>query len=77
MASRPPQNTLALGTGFGIGILWLLMAGTSLWSSFRGYANDRTDWGIAWGVVGILLLVAGIAAMFGTWWHLTRYGSHD
>ena len=77
MASRPPQNTLALGAGFGIGILWLLMAGTSLWSSFRGYANDRTDWGIAWGVVGILLLVAGIAAMFGTWWHLTRYGNHD
>jgi hypothetical protein len=77
MASRPPQNTLALGTGFGIGILWVLMAGTSLWSAVRGFSNDRSDWGVAWGLVGLLLLAAGIAAMVGTWWHLTRHADHD
>jgi hypothetical protein len=70
--ANPPQNTVALGAGFGIGILWLLMAGTCLWSSFRGYANDRPDWGLAWGLVGVLLAAAGIAAMVGTWWHQTR-----
>jgi hypothetical protein len=73
MASGPPQNTVALGTGFGIGILWLLMAGTSIWSAARGFANDRSDWGVTWGLVGILLLAAGTAAMVGTWWHLTRH----
>lgn len=72
MASGPPQNTVALGAGFGVGILWLIMAFTSLWSSVRGFANDRTDWGLAWGLVGILLLAAGVLAMAGTWWHLTR-----
>jgi len=78
MAAKPPQNTLALGAGFGIGILWLLMAGTSLWSAARGFANDRSDWGVAWGLVGILLLAAGTAAMVGTWWHLTRHAEdHD
>jgi Na+-driven multidrug efflux pump len=75
-STRPPQNTAALGVGFGIGVLWLLMAGTSLFSSYRGYANDRHDWGLVWGLVGLLLLGAGIAAMVGTWWHLTRVRDH-
>jgi hypothetical protein len=75
MASAP-QNTAALASGFGIGILWLLMAGTSLWSSARGWLNGRADWGIAWGLVGVLLLAAGIAAMVGTWIHQTRSAEH-
>jgi hypothetical protein len=75
--THPPQNTVALGTGFGIGILWLVMAGTCLWSAFRGYANDRPDWGLAWGLVGVLLAAAGIAAMVGTWWHQTRVIADD
>jgi len=73
MQASGPQNTAALATGFGIGILWVVMAVTSFWSAARGFANDRSDWGIAWGLVGILLLGAGIAAMVGTWWHQTRH----
>jgi hypothetical protein len=72
MAAGPPQNTAALGAGFGIGILWIVMAATSLWSAARGFANNRSDWGITWGLVGILLLAAGIIAMIATWLHLTR-----
>jgi hypothetical protein len=72
-----PQNTPALAAGFGIGILWLLMAGTCLWTSYRGYANDRDDWGLVWGMVGVLLAVAGVAAMVGTWWHQTRVVGHE
>lgn len=72
----PPQDTFALGTGFGIGLFWWLMAGTCLWSSFRGYSNDRWDWGLAWGLIGLLLFAAGTAAMFATWWHLTRVRPH-
>jgi hypothetical protein len=73
MASETgPQNTVALGAGFGIGILWVVMAVTSLWSAVRGYMNDRGDWALAWGLVGVLLLAAGLAAMIGTWYHQTR-----
>jgi hypothetical protein len=73
---RPPQNTTALAVGFGIGLLWWIMAITSLVSSVRGYANQRYDWGLGWGLVGLLLLAAGTAAMAGTWWHLTRVQDH-
>lgn len=72
---RPPQNTVALGAGFGIGILWWLMAATCFWSAYRGYAHDRHDWGLIWGLIGLLLAGAGTAAMAGTWWHLSRV--HD
>lgn len=72
---RLPRNTTALGVGFGIGVLWLLMAGTSIWSAARGYLNHRYDWALLWGLVGALLLAAGLGAMIGTWWHLTRV--HD
>jgi hypothetical protein len=74
--SGPPQNTVALGVGFGIGILWWVMAVTALWSSARGYGNERYDWGLAWGLVGLLLAAAGTIAMVGTWMHLTRRTDH-
>jgi hypothetical protein len=74
--NRPPQNTVALGVGFGIGIFWWVMAITALWSSARGYGNERYDWGLAWGLIGLLLLAAGTIAMAGTWWHLTRVSDH-
>jgi hypothetical protein len=74
-APQPPRHTVALGTGFGIGVLWLIMAVTALWSAWRGGANDRPDWALMWAIIGVLLLAAGIAAMVGTWWHLTRV--HD
>ena len=75
--STAPQNTTALATGFGIGILWLLMAGTCFWTAVRGWSNDRPDWGLLWGMVGVLLTAAGVAAMVGTWWHLTRVAGHE
>ena len=68
----PPQNTVPLLSGFGIGVLWWIMAVTCLWSSFRGYNHGRFDWGLLWGLVGVLLAAAGTAAMVGTWWHLSR-----
>lgn len=76
-ATRAPQNTVALGAGFGVGIVWIILAGTALWSSARGFSNARHDWGIAYGLVGVLLLAAGLAAMVGTWWHQTRVVGRD
>ena len=63
--------------GFVIGVLWLGMAGTAIWTSMRGYANDRSDWGLGWALVGAFLLAAGLAALAGTWWHNYRVrGDH-
>jgi hypothetical protein len=68
----PPQNTVALGAGFGIGIVWIVLAVLALSSAFRGFANTRADWGVAYTLVGLLLAAAGIAAIVGTWLHLTQ-----
>jgi hypothetical protein len=62
-------NPLALAAGFGIGVLWIAMALWSLIAAARGYADNRSDYGLIWAVVGVLLLGAGIAALVGTWWH--------
>ena len=62
-------NRVALAFGFGIGVLWLAMAFWCLFNGIKGYANHRTDYGLIWTVVGVLLLGAGGAALIGTWWH--------
>ena len=62
-------NPLALAAGFGIGVIWIAMAIWCLTSSIKGYSDGRTDYGLVWAVVGVLLLGAGIAALVGTWWH--------
>jgi len=69
---RPFPRSGVMAAGTVVGLLWLAMAFGSLWASVRGYANDRLGWGLAWGLVGILLLAGGIAAIVGTWYHLNR-----
>ncbi len=69
---KPFSRGRIMATGAVLGLLWLAMAVASLWTSIRGYANDRLGWGLAWGLVGILLLAGGIAAAVGTWYHLYR-----
>lgn len=69
---REFPGKLVLGAGAVIGVLWIAMAGASLYSSFRGYSNGRADWGLGWGLVGVLLLAAGVAALVGSWWHVNR-----
>ena len=65
---REPSK-LALAAGFGIGLTWLALAFWCLAHGMKGYANTRTDYGLIWTVVGVLLLGAGTAALVGTWWH--------
>jgi hypothetical protein len=70
--TRPFPRALAIIPGFAIGALWIAMAAAVLWSSARGYAHGRSDWGFGWAVVGTFLLAGGIAAIVGTWWHNFR-----
>ncbi len=70
-------NKLALVVGFGIGVTWIAMALFALTKSFAGLNHHRPDYGLAWGLVGVLLLAAGGAALVGTWWHNLRPAHHD
>ncbi len=65
-------NVIALGAGIVVGVLWLAMALASLVSAFQGMANGRSDWWLAWFLVGILLAAAGLSAIGATLWHQFR-----
>ena len=73
-------NKLALAAGFGIGVMWIVMALWCLKSAVDGFSDSREDYGLVWAIVGALLLGAGIAAVVATYWHQfvlkRRYAAH-
>ncbi len=75
--TRNISRGVATIPGFIIGVLWLAMAATTIWSSARGYANGRPDWGLGWAIVGFFLAAAGLSALVGTWWHNFRVARRD
>ncbi|MFO7894109.1 MAG: hypothetical protein R6U63_10255 [Longimicrobiales bacterium] len=70
--TKPMPKAAATLPGFIIGLLWLAMALATLWSAAQGYANNRSDWGLGWGLVAFFLLAAALSALVGTWWHNFR-----
>lgn len=66
------KRTVVMAIGGGIGLLWIAMAVLSLASAGAGWQRGRFDWLMGWGLVGGLLLLAGVAAAAGTWNHLYR-----
>jgi hypothetical protein len=66
------NKSAVMAIGGGIGLLWMGMAFLSLLSAMEGLRNARFDWLMGWGLVGGLLLLAGAAALAGTWNHLYR-----
>ncbi|MGQ0813798.1 MAG: hypothetical protein ACT4O1_04975 [Gemmatimonadota bacterium] len=74
-------NKLALAAGFGIGAAWTAMALWCIAAGIEGFRAGRSDYGLIWTVVGVLLLGAGGAAAIGTWWHQfvlkRRYAQHE
>jgi hypothetical protein len=63
--------------GFLIGLIWLAMAATVVWTAVRGYANGRSDWALGWGLVGFFLSAAALSALIGTWWHQAKVKKPD
>ncbi|MGK7312526.1 MAG: hypothetical protein ACN0LA_09850 [Candidatus Longimicrobiales bacterium M2_2A_002] len=72
--TKPTPKAIAILPGLTIGVLWLAMAIATIASSMRGYANDRSGWGLGWGLVGFFLLAAALSALVGTMWHNFRVG---
>ncbi|HLU25131.1 MAG TPA: hypothetical protein VKZ58_05450 [Longimicrobiales bacterium] len=66
------QSTVPAIIGFAIGIILVLLGFIALSSSARGFGQGLADWGVGYGLVGVLILAAGCAAIVGTWWHRTR-----
>lgn len=66
------SRTTIMGIGAAIGILWIAMAAAALISAAEGARNGRLDWLFGWGLVGVLLLAAGVAAIGGTYIHQYR-----
>ena len=62
-------NPLALAAGFGIGVLWIGMAVWCITAALKGFGDSRSDYGLAWTLVAVLLAGAGASALIGTWWH--------
>ncbi|MGH7482819.1 MAG: hypothetical protein ACRELV_11740 [Longimicrobiales bacterium] len=76
MAHHESSGKGGLLAGVIIGVLWIAMAVATLLSAAEGYRNDRNDWGLGWGLVGILLLGAGVASIVGSWWHHRHVARH-
>ncbi|HWV58673.1 MAG TPA: hypothetical protein VNZ57_14550 [Longimicrobiales bacterium] len=66
-----------MAVGLVIGVLWIVMALGALGSAASGLSAGRLDWGIGWGLVGVLLLAAGSCAIVATWWHQFRVLRED
>lgn len=58
--------------GFTIGVVLILLALNTLASSARGFRQGLLDWGVGYGLVGVLILAAGLSSIIGTWWHQNR-----
>ena len=70
--TKPLPKAVATLPGYLIGIVWLAIAILNIWTAVQGYANDRSGWGLGWGLVGFFMLAAALSAIVGTWWHTTR-----
>lgn len=71
------SRTTIMIIGGGIGVLWLAMAAATFLTAYNGWANQRPDWAFGWGLVGVLLTLAGGSAIVGTWLHQYRLREHD
>jgi len=75
MAHNGALDKLGKVAGFGIGVIWVVLAIATLIAAARGSTYDRPDYALSWGLVGLFLLGAGLSALIGTWWH-TRTREH-
>jgi len=55
--------------GIIITVLYAVLSGLAFTASNGGWAEGHSDLGFWWAVIGTLLGIAGLGALFGTWSH--------
>jgi hypothetical protein len=55
--------------GFAVGIVWLVFVFVAFRRSAEGWAAGNGDIGFWWAVIAVLLTIASLAALVGTWIH--------
>jgi hypothetical protein len=58
--------------GIGIGVFYLVIALGALSRANAGWETGYTDLGFWWTVIAVLLTVAAVGAMVGTWIHTRK-----
>ncbi len=62
--------------GLVIGVIYLLVAMGAFRTSMEGWEAGHADLGFWWIVIGVLLSIAGMGALVGTWIHAWSDESH-
>ncbi|MDH5759708.1 MAG: hypothetical protein OEZ65_08980 [Gemmatimonadota bacterium] len=62
--------------GLIIGVIYLLIAMGAFKTGMGGWQGSQADVGFWWTVIGSLLTIAGLGAIFGTWIHAWSDHSH-
>lgn len=55
--------------GIVIGVLYAILVALALAKSSLGWQAGHADLGFWWGVIGVLLGIAGLGAVIGSWLH--------
>jgi ABC-type multidrug transport system permease subunit len=63
--------------GMGVGVLYLGLAFGALTRANGGWATNYNDIGFWWTVIAVILAIAGIGALVGTWIHTQETPATD
>jgi len=61
--------------GMGVGVVYLVIAFGAYRRASTGWDAGHADLGFWWTVIGVLLTVAALGALIGTWIHTRRPAS--
>ena len=63
--------------GLVIGVIYILFAFGAYKNGMAGWSEGHSDLGFWWTVIGVLLSIAGLGALLGTWIHAWAAHSAD
>lgn len=63
--------------GLIIGVVYILFAFGAYKTGMDGWTAGHADLGFWWTVIGVLLTIAGVGALLGTWIHAWAHHDED
>jgi hypothetical protein len=55
--------------GMAVGVLYFVIASGAYRNASRGWEAGHADLGVWWTVIGVILTIAALGALIGTWLH--------